>query len=161
MGFFDTLRRVLTGEHRRPDEPAPERWLDQKEPNSEPDSQGDTGSEATTPGPDIYDQVQWHKKLKRILDQLPGSHTEWADLMSEARALGFDRAWVEKRQFEEFQMLVRQAVSDRHVTEEEHRKLELARDLIGLSEEKAEAILHAIVAEAEAFFGKPVDEDGP
>jgi hypothetical protein len=54
-------------------------------------------------------------------------------------------------------MLVRQAVSDRHVTEDEHHKLELARDLIGLPEDKAEAILHAIVAEAEAFFGKPVD----
>ena len=55
-------------------------------------------------------------------------------------------------------MLIRQAVSDRHVTEEEHRKLDLARDLIGIPEAEAEAILHAIVAEAEAFFGKPVEE---
>jgi hypothetical protein len=159
MGFFDTLRRVLTGEHRLPDPPgpAPEQWLEQREPAGAPDLQSATGSEATTPGPDVYDQVQWHKKLKRILAQLPASEPEWADLMAEARALGFDRAWVEKHQLEEFQMLVRQAVSDRHVTEEEHRKLELARDLIGLPEEKAEAILHAIVAEAEAFFGKPVD----
>ena len=55
-------------------------------------------------------------------------------------------------------MLIRQAVSDRHVTEEEHRKLDLARDLIGIPEAEAESLLHAIVAEAEAFFGKPVEE---
>ena len=152
MEFFDTLRRVLTGAHPAA-APAPS---DQK---PVPGLAGDTPrSEATTPGPDVYDRVQWQKKLMRILDELPASQVEWPVLMTEARALGFDPPWVHDCQLEGFQMLIRQAVADRHVTEEEHRKLDLARDLIGIPEAEAEAILHAIVAEAEAFFGKPVEE---
>ena len=102
--------------------------------------------------------MQWHKKLKRILDELPASQAEWPVLMTEARALGFDTTWLQECQLEEFQLMIRQAVSDRHFTEEEHRKLDLARDLIGIPEVEAEAMLDAIVAEAEAFFGKPVEE---
>jgi hypothetical protein len=156
MGFFDTLRRVLTGERQRPAEAPTDQRLAHEQPDSASPS---TSSEATTPGPDVYDRVQWHKKLKRILDELPGSETEWADLMAEARALGFEAEWVEKCQTEEFTMLVRRAVSDRQVTEAEHRKIDRARDLIGLSEERAEAILHEVIAEAEAFFGKPVKDE--
>jgi hypothetical protein len=148
MGFFDTLRRVLTGEHRIPD-PEPGPGL-----GSDP-----TRSEAPTPGPEVYDRIQWQKKLKRILAELPDSKPEWTTLLTEARALGFEPDWIRGCQLEEFRMLIRQAVADRHVTEAEHRKLDLARDLIGLSEAEAETILHAIVAEAEAFFGKPVEED--
>jgi hypothetical protein len=148
MGFLDTLRRVLTGQHRLPDvepEPAPA---------------GDPArSEAPTPGPEVYDRVQWQKRLKRILTELPGSQPEWADLLTDARALGFEPAWIHDCQLEEFRMLIRQAVADRHVTEEEHRKLDVARDLIGIPEDEADKILHAIVAEAEAFFGQPVEED--
>jgi hypothetical protein len=55
-------------------------------------------------------------------------------------------------------MLIRRAVSDRHFTEEEHRRLDQVRDLMGLPDTEAEAILHTIIAEAEAFFGKPVEE---
>ena len=54
-------------------------------------------------------------------------------------------------------MLVRRAVADRKVTEDEHQKLDLARDLIGLSEADAEAALHDIVAEAKSFFDKSVE----
>jgi hypothetical protein len=148
MGFLDTLRRVLTGEHRIPD------------PEAVPAPAGDPSqSEAQTPGPEIYDRIQWEKKLKRILNELPDSKPEWTDLLTEARALGFEPAWIHDCQVEEFRMLIRQAVADRHVTEEEHRKLDLARDLIGLSEAEADTILHAIISEAEAFFGKPVKED--
>jgi hypothetical protein len=152
MGFFDTLRRVLTGAHPAA-APAPS---DRKPVPGLGDDKD--RSEAPTPGPDVYDRVQWQKKLKRILDELPASRGEWPDLMTEARALGFDSPWVRDCQLEGFQMLIRQAVADRHVTEEEHRKLDLARDLIGIPEVEAEATLHAIVAEAEAFFGKPVEE---
>ena len=148
MGFFDTLRRVLTGTH-----PAPAPAPSDRKPG--PGLDGDT---TPPPGPDVYDRVQWQKKLKRILDELPASQAEWPILVTEARALGFDAPWVHDCQIEGFQMLIRQAVADRHVTEEEHRKLDLARDLIGIPELEAEAILHAIVAEAEAFFGKPVEE---
>jgi hypothetical protein len=152
MGFFDALRRVLTGGH-AVDSAAPS--------DRQPDAElaGDPlRSEAPTPGPDVYDRVQWQKKLKRILDELPASRSEWPILITEARALGFDTPWVRSCQLEGFQMLIRQAVSDRHVTEEEHRKLDLARDLIGIPDLEAEAMLHKIVAEAEAFFGKPVEE---
>jgi hypothetical protein len=152
MGFFDTLRRVLTGTHRA----AASAPSDRKSVPGLAD--GEARGETPTPGPDVYDRVQWQKKLKRILDELPASQAEWPVLMTEARALGFDLPWVRDCQLEEFQMLIRQAVADRHVTEEEHRKLDLARDLIGMPEGEAEAILHAIVAEAEAFFGKPVEE---
>jgi hypothetical protein len=152
MGFFDTLRRVLTGAH-------PAAAAAPSSPKSAPELAGDKHrSETPTPGPDVYDRVQWQKKLKRVLDDLPASQAEWPILMTEARALGFDVPWVQDCQREEFQMLIRQAVADRHVTEEEHRKLDLARDLMGISEPEAESLLHAIAAEAEAFFGKPVEE---
>ena len=69
----------------------------------------------------------------------------------------FDPAWVAKCQRDEFQLLIRCAVSDRRFTETEHRTLDLARDLIGIPEAEAEAALHAVVAEAESFFGKAVE----
>ena len=77
--------------------------------------------------------------------------------MAEARAMNLDPDWVTRCQVDEFLLLVRRAVSDRHFTEEEHRKLDLARDLIGIPEAEAEAALHSIVAEAESFFGRPVE----
>lgn len=63
------------------------------------------------------------------------------------------------RQREEFAFLVRHAVADRVVSEEEQRKLDLARKLIGMPEAEAEQILHAIMAEAKAFFGTPVKDE--
>jgi hypothetical protein len=150
MGFFDTLRRVLTGEHS-----APAPVLDDQSTAPPAPSRAQL-SEAPTPGPDVYDRVQWQKKLKRILEELPSSESEWTSLMTEGRALGFEPTWIHHCQLEEFQMLIRKAVSDRHVTEEEHRKLDLARNLIGIPEAEAEALLHTIVTEAERFFGKPV-----
>jgi hypothetical protein len=150
MGFFDTLRRVLTGEHRIADlPPAPALAPGDEKPRTD----------APTPGPDVYDRVQWQKKLKRVLADLPASQSEWTSLLTEARALGFEPEWVRECQLEGFRMLIRQAVADRHVTEDEHRKLDLARDLILIPEAEAEAILHIIVDEAEAFFGKPVEND--
>jgi hypothetical protein len=161
MGFFDTLRRVLSGVDGR-SQSDPHADLDEPSKGlADAPAAGveiEIDSEATTPGPDIYDRLQWHKKLKRILGNLPAAQADWPDLIAEARALGFDPEWVERCQAEEFKMLVRRAVSDRHLTEDEHRALDLARDLIGLTEDRAEAILHAIVAEAEAFFGKPVED---
>jgi hypothetical protein len=145
MGFLDTLRRVLPGDHRHPagtaggDEPILETRV----------AAGDAG---------VYDRFQWRKKLKRILDELPGSRSEWPDLITEARALGFEHDWTHDCLTEEFELMVRRAVSYRRFTEHEHCKLDLARDLIGIPEAEAEAILHAIVAEAKAFFDKPIEE---
>ena len=117
----------------------------------------DPAAMAAPPATVAYDRDQWRKKLKRILEKLPESQAQWDDLMQEAGALGFDTAWVEHCQREEFALMVRHAVSDHGVTLQEHHKLELARTLIGLSEDEAEATLHEIAAEAEAFFGKPVE----
>ncbi|HEV3162559.1 MAG TPA: hypothetical protein VGZ22_00865 [Isosphaeraceae bacterium] len=104
-----------------------------------------------------YDRAQWRKRLSRLLEQLPQSQGEWEPLMAEARALGLDPAWVKASEREAFSLLIRRVVADRVVTGMEHRKLDLARDLIGIPDAEAEAILHAIVAEAEQLFGKPVE----
>jgi hypothetical protein len=152
MGFFETLRRVL-GKHEAEGEPAGS------------DARGSSGDDArATPyqnlpavDPSHYDRNQWHKKLKRILSELPASQYQWAELMSESRALNLDPEWVTKCQVDEFLLLVRRAVADRHFTEEEHRKLDLARALIGIPEAEAEATLHTIIAEAESFFGKSIE----
>jgi hypothetical protein len=145
MGFFDTLRRVLGSEPRPLDRKVADAWgLDETEERGAADSS-------------IYDRGQWQKKLKRILDELPASRPEWDALVTEARALNLDPAWVTKCQIDEFLLLMRRAVSDGVFSEAEHRKLDLARDLIGIPETEAEAALHSIVSEAETFFGKSVE----
>src|SRR4051794_12027029 len=122
MGFFEALRRVLGGG--AADEAGPTVI----EPGGIIEESGADAGPAVAPAPTSrYDRSQWHKKLKRILDELPGSEREWGDLIVEARALELDPAWVAQCQREEFLMLIRRAVSDRVVTEPEHRKLELAR----------------------------------
>jgi hypothetical protein len=150
MGFFDSLRKALHLGAAGP--PSPElaaAW-----------GLRDDGAEAGHDAADdasAYDRTQWHKKMKSILGELPASEPQWAELMTEARALNLDPDWVMKRQVDEFMLLIRRAVSDRHVTEQEHRKLDIARDLIGIPEAEAEAALHSVVSEAESFFGKSVE----
>lgn len=160
MGFFDTLRRVLGGGD-------PKAAAAESTSLFVTEGEGLAGDDAVDSGPAVapepvshYDRSQWHKKLKRILDELPGSKGEWDELMTEAKALELDPEWVARCQLEEFLLLMRRAVSDRVVTEEEHRTLDLARDLIGIPDAEAEAALHTIIAEAESFFGKPVREGG-
>jgi len=161
MPFFDTLRKVLRGDRGpvlpRDHTPAPRglsaAWgLDEDGADAGPTPHEDLTAEAGA-----YDREQWHKKLQRVLERLPASQAEWPDLMTEARALKLGDDWVARLQAEEFRMLIRRAVSDRQFTEEEHRTLDLARDLIGMPEDQAEAALHDVVAEAEAFFGGPVE----
>jgi hypothetical protein len=157
MGFFDALRRALTHEtHAHVSHDTQKRiraaWgLDEEEPSG------------TAPPPEItgvsaYDRAQWQKRLRRILDELPVSEPQWHELMTDAHALNLESDWVAQQEREEFAFLVRRAVSHRVVTEEEHRKLELARTLLNLPEAQAEQILHSIMAEAEAFFGAPVKD---
>lgn len=147
MGFFDALRRVL-GPSNPPGTAAPPAVEEGAPADLRPRDAG------------AYDHTQWRKKLKRILEELPTSRAEWDELQYEARALELDPGWIEECQREEFLLLVRRAVCDRVVTEAEHRKLDLARELIGMPEPEAEATLLLIVAEAESFFGKPVREGG-
>ncbi len=168
MGFLDTLGRVLRGDpgarggrdvdRRR----LRDSWGLDDGGSAHPEFPGDVpaadpAAMAAPPATVAYDRDQWRKKLKRIIEKLPESQAQWDDLIQEAGGLGFDTAWVEHCQREEFALMVRRAVADRDITPQEHHKLDLARTLIGLSEDEAEATLHAIAAEAEAFFGKPVE----
>ena len=168
MAFFDTLRRVLGGDAAAPSSASTVR-------------QGAGLSESESAAPhelsSAYDRAQWHKKLKRILNALldaPVEPTEasqkpeeeardfareWDDLMNDAKALEFEPEWVAHCQREEFLLLIHRAVSDRVVTEREHSNLDRARALIGMTDAEAEAALHAVMAEAESFFDKPVTEN--
>jgi hypothetical protein len=162
MGFFDALKRVLTHES--------DSHGDQETRNrirhawGLEDDEGETNAPAGTTVPvgagvaSDYDRGQWQKKLRKTLDELPGSEGNFKELMTEAHALNLEPAWILERQREEFAFLIRRAVADRVVSEEEHGRIELARKLIGLSETAAEETLRSVMAEAEAFFGKPVEE---
>jgi hypothetical protein len=164
MAFFDALGRVLGGgarDPRRENRLAEAQGLDDSGPSPEyPGGQGvpaDPAAMAAPPVAGAYDREHWRRKVKRILEKLPTTKAEWPTLMAEAHALSLDQDWVDRCLVDEFTLLVRRAVSDRHVSREEHAKLDLARQLIGLSEAEAVDLLHAVVAEAEAFFGKPVE----
>lgn len=104
-----------------------------------------------------YDRLQWRKRVKRVLDELPDTEEEWEQVISEARAKEFDQKWVDRSIRDEFVLMVREAVADRVFTERERRKLDHARFLIGLSETDAEAIYEKVFAEAEAFFGDAIE----
>ncbi|MHC5541662.1 hypothetical protein ACYOEI_25860 [Singulisphaera rosea] len=159
MSFFESLRRILPGTHPDGSETSSSGGLVLESAGLFGESGADDGGPAVPPHPTSdFDRTQWHKKMKRVLERLPESSPEWPDLMLEAKALELDTSWVDNSQREEFLLLIRQAVADRVVTEDEHRKLDLARELIGIPEDEAQASLNAIVAEAESFFGKPVKE---
>src|SRR4051794_9858858 len=121
MGFFDTLRRVLAGGPGDRDAETTGPLVIEPGGVLE-DGPGADDGEPVPPQPaSPYDRAQWHKKLKRVLDELPGSRGEWDALMYDARALELDPSWVAQCQREEFLLLVRRAVSDRVLTEPEHR----------------------------------------
>ena len=113
-------------------------------------------------GPDFgkaYDRGRWQKALQRLLAELPESRPRWADLLVEAKSLGLNPDWIRQTQLTEFALLVRHLVADGALTAEEHRVIELARDLIGLSKAEAEAQVQTVLAEAASFFGERA-EDG-
>jgi hypothetical protein len=161
MGFFDSLRRTL-GVAKPPAGPVNPRragaWNVDDEGNP---------LDAAEPEPfhgGAYDKKNWLKKLKMLLEELPASQSRFADHIAEAHALGFDPEQMNTWTRDEFAMLVRHIVADRVVTEAEHRNLELARQLLDIPDAEAEAILHAVVAEAEKFFGgtvQGVESEGP
>ena len=166
MGFFNALKRLLpNASHARVSEESRQRiraaWgLDDDE--SATAGRGDDHAlptPATGSNVSVFDRALWQKRLRRVLDGLPGSQPQWHDLMTDAHALQLEPDWIAGRQREEFAFIIRRAVADKVISEEDHHKLDLARKLIGLSEAEAEAALHAVLAEAEAFFGAPVKKD--
>ncbi len=168
MGFFNALKRLLPHTaHEHADEESRQRiraaWgLDVEENKAtnvgQPGSQSQSMAMAEK-GSSAFDRSQWQKKLRRILDELPDSQPRWQELMSEAHALEFEPEWIAERQREEFAFIVRRAVANKVISEDDHHKLELARKLIGMPETEAEATLHAILAEAEAVFGARVKDN--
>jgi len=164
MGLFDSIRRLWDGPaaRDRDRERLARAWgldADQIDPGVLLDAPADeAGPMPEGPAPPVaYDRTQWHKKLKRVLDELPHSAYEYPDVAAEAQALGFDPDWVRAVGVEEFTMLVRRAVADQKFTELEHRKVALARELLGLPTAEAEALVDRVVAEAEQFFGGQVE----
>jgi hypothetical protein len=150
MGFFDSLRRTLGAA-----EPAAGPANPKLAGAGNIDDEGNP-IEAAEPEPfhgGEYDKKNWLKKLKMLLEELPDSQSRFPDHIAEAHALGFDLEQMHTWSRDEFAMLVRHVVADRVVTEAEHRNLELARQLLAIPDVEAEAILHAVVAEAEKFFG--------
>lgn len=155
MGFFDSLRKTLGVAPTEGIGPINPRLAGA--PNI--DDEGDPG-DASVPEPfhgTDYDRKNWLNKFKVLLDELPASRPQWLDHMADALALGIEPETVRAWGREEFTLLVRRAVADRVVTESEHRKLDLARDLLEIPDAEAEQILHAVVAEAERFFGGTVE----
>ena len=146
MGFFDALRRVAgrpsrDPRARRPARSRPGSWgVDPDDLPIAEETPFDAGE---------YDRAQWAKKLKRVLDGLPATRPEWDDVAAEARAMGFDPAWVASAAATSSRCWSAGPSPTGVVTEAEHRKLDLARDLIGIPDAEAEAILHSVVAEAE------------
>ena len=152
MGFFDALKRALGGS-RAPDYTP--REIEAIHLGVDPDSLPIADETPFESG--AYDRAQWAKKLKRVLNSLPDSRPQWDDVAAEANAMDFDPAWVAQSYRDEFALLVRKAVADRVVTDAEHRKLDLARDLLGIPDAEAESILTTLVSEAESFFGGTVE----
>ncbi len=158
MGFLNALR--TWGESRPLDELDAMSALDAG--TSHPEFPGkvpaaDPAAMASPPVITAYDREQWRKKLKRILEHLPQSQGDWDDLHQEAGALNFGQEWVAAAYREEFNLLIHQVVADRVVRSDEHRNLDLARTLMGITDAEAEGMLHAIVAEAETFFGGKIE----
>lgn len=165
MGFFNALKRLLPhASHTRASEESRQRIRAAWGLDDESDTTGGGVDHSASPtttvsNASVFDRTQWQKKLRKILDELPRSQPQWHDLMTEAHALQLEPDWIASRQREEFAFIIRRAVADKVISEEDHHKLDLARKLIGMSEAEAEDALHAILAEAEAFFGAPVKDD--
>jgi len=166
MGFFNALKRLLPhASHELASEESRQRiraaWgLDDDESNTVGGGDDHALPSSTTgSNTSVFDRAQWQKRLRRVLDGLPDSQSQWHDLMTDAHALQLEPEWIAERQRQEFAFVIRRAVADKVISEEDHHKLDLARKLIGMSEAEAEVALHAIIAEAEAFFGAPVKDE--
>jgi hypothetical protein len=150
MAFFESLRRALGGA--APINPRlAKAWNVDNEGNPR-----DAAEPEPFHGGEV-DKRNWLKKLKLLLDELPDSQSRFPDHIAEAHALGFDPEQIRNWFREEFAMLVRRVVADGVVTEGEHRNLELARQVLAIPDAEAEAILRAVVADAESFFGGTVE----
>lgn len=106
----------------------------------------------------LYDRSIWYRKLKRILSELPNSESEWPELKAEVTSLGLDPEWVAGCEKAEFTMIVRRALADGVISAEEHRRIDQARQMMGLSDEESMVILNEIKAEAEEVFGRAVED---
>ena len=165
MGFFNALKRLLPhASQGDANEEARQRiraaWgLDDDESRPKGTSQAESRATLTAiSNASGFDRDQWQKKLRRILDELPGSQPQWHDLMTEAHALQLESDWIADRQREEFTFVIRRAVADKVISEADHHKLDLAqadRDVRGRSRSRPAQVL----AEAEAFFGAPVKDE--
>lgn len=164
MKFLDVLKGFLTHDsHPGADEAARARirnaWGLDEEPSATPRDPDSIAPSVDADAPSSYDVEQWRKKLRRIFEELPASKSEWTELMTDARAYGLEDGWLAERLAEEFTLLIRGVVADRVLSEADRERIETARRLIGITEAQAETAVHAIVAEAEEFFGGSVSQE--
>ena len=155
MGFFDSLRKTLGVAPTEGVGPINPRLAgawgldDEGDPTKAAMPESFHGSE--------YDLKGWRKKLKAVLDESPLSRDRFREHLAEGLALGIKPETIAAWGREEFTLLVRRVVADRVVTEAEHRRLDLARELMDIPDAEAEQVLHAVVLEAEKFFGGAVE----
>jgi len=149
MRFLEVLRQLLT----RVRAPAAS---EERGAGGSEEAFGQSEESSEDLDPQTYDRARWRKRLQRILDELPGSRGEWPDLLADARDLGLSEDWVRECQVDEFLLLARRSVKDRILNERALKRLDCARELMRLSRDQADSAIRSIVAEAEAFFGKPV-----
>jgi hypothetical protein len=150
MGFLDTLKHLLGKEREPVAERVARAWGLPAEGEAPEPPPEDTSN---------YDRVKWRKSLARVLEGLPLTRNEWTALKAEAKALKFEPEWVTKCESDEFMLLVRRIVSDRKIGPEEHEKIDMARQLIGLFDDQAETIVRSVIADAETFFDQPIKVD--
>ena len=155
MPFFQALGKLLSGGSKL-DEAGRQKLVDAWHVYDErpPDLPGFPEPEVENARSGLlYDRSIWYRKLKRILSELPNSESEWPELKAEVASLGLDSEWVAGCVKAEFTMIVRRALADGVISSEEHRRIDQARRLVGLSDEESIAILNEIKTEAEEVFG--------
>jgi hypothetical protein len=161
MGFLDTLKKLfgdeksLMGNQRAR---LAEAWGMAEADLTPPEIEATAADPNYLPrgGGADYDRNRWRRKLRLILDELPGSRGQWEDFVADAHALKFDVHWMDSVGREEFALLVRRLLSDRVLTPAEHEQIDIARTLLRMTEEQAEEVVHQIAGEAEAIFGKKI-----
>jgi len=163
MGFLSALRNFLADKARLDaSEDSLERIRDAWGLDSEP---GDAARSPIAPGPDAasasaYDRANWRRKLHTVFEKFPATKSEWPGLMTEARALRLDDAWIEDGIVEEFTMMIRGLLADRRLSEDEIARIQAVRLMIGMSEDRAAAVVQSVVADAERFFDGEVVVEG-
>ncbi|MFM7130711.1 MAG: hypothetical protein ACKO0V_15280 [bacterium] len=166
MLFIQTLRRLFGGElpedlaarREREREALRKAWhLDADDPVMVDENRY---HEPTDPAGQGYDEHLWRGKLVNLCSEINAKNDlagQAKILMGEAHNLAIGPKVIFESAQAAFQSAIRQVVADRHVTDEEHRRLDALRDALGLPDDLAAEILETIAAEASAIFKSQIE----